>query len=135
MIEYLYDAVPKHEMVEKLYNENEWVAYTKDMPKLMEAIKNSLAVITAWDGDDLVGLLRAVGDGKTILYVQDILVQPSYQRQGIGKKLISMIFEHYKDVRQKVLLTDDTEKTRKFYESVGMKACDDLKLMSFIKID
>ncbi|WP_430038931.1 GNAT family N-acetyltransferase [Peribacillus simplex] len=40
--------------------------------------------MTAWDDDKLVALIRVVGDGQTIIYIQVILVLENYQDQGIG---------------------------------------------------
>lgn len=60
--------------VKALYDDVKWTSYTSDMPRLMEAMKSSLKVIAAWDNEKLVGLVRVVGDGKTIIYIQDILV-------------------------------------------------------------
>ncbi len=133
MITYESEIIPEESQVKILYNDNQWTVYTDDMVSLMEAIKQSFALITAWDDDKLVGLIRAVGDGVSILYIQDLLVLRDYQRKGIGRKLITMMFDNYKDVKQKVLLTDDTEKTQAFYQSVGMKDCEEMKLLSFVK--
>ena len=38
--------------------------------------------MAAYDEDRLVGLIRVVGDGLTIVFIQDLLVYPQYQRQG-----------------------------------------------------
>lgn len=56
-------------------------------------------VISAWDKDELIGLVRVVGDGLTIIYVQDILVLKSYKRKRIGLKLLQYVLDEYKDVR------------------------------------
>ena len=104
-----------------------------DLLCLIDAIKNSLLTVTAWDGSKLVGLIRIVGDGVTIIYIQDILVLKSYKRKGIGTYLINTVCEEYKAVRQKVLLTDDTPETREFYESLGFVSCDKGQLVSFVK--
>lgn len=53
--------------------------------------KNSLCVLGAYDGDNLVGVVRAVGDGASVLFVQDLLVLPKYQRQGIGTRLLKTL--------------------------------------------
>ena len=121
--------------VRELYDDAGWVVYTNNMLKLMDAIKNSLKVVTAWDKDKLVGLVRVVGDGETIIYIQDILVLNTYKRLGIGTRLLSAIFEEYKDVRQKVLLTHDSDETRGFYESIGFKSCDKGDLVAFVRFD
>lgn len=99
----------------------------------MNSIKNLLYVITAWDKNILVGLIRLIGDGFTILYIQDILVSNKYRRNGIGKNLLLKAMERFKNVRQKVLLTEDTEETRSFYESLGFESCDKGFLVAFTK--
>jgi ribosomal protein S18 acetylase RimI-like enzyme len=67
----------------------------------------------------LVGLIRVVGDKATIIYIQDILVMKTYQRKGIGTNLIKYILNKYANVRQIVLLTDNQEKNKLFYQSLG----------------
>ena len=69
-----------------------------------------MKVWTACEDDLLIGLARVVGDGYTIIYIQDILVLEAYQRRGLGSQFLEMILSEYQDVRQIILLTDDTEK-------------------------
>ncbi|MEO1714347.1 MAG: GNAT family N-acetyltransferase [Bacteroidota bacterium] len=118
-----------------LYTDANWTSYTKDPEKLEQAVLNSLDVITAWENDQLVGLIRAVGDGLTILYIQDILVLKSHKRRGIGCELLTRLLDAYPEVRQKVLLTDERPETRGFYQSMGFLSCDDGKLVAFAKFD
>jgi len=135
MIQYK-ESIPVNENdIKALYEDVKWTAYTNDMPKLVNAIKNSLAVITAWSDNTLVGLIRVVGDGLTIIYIQDILVLENYQNQGIGSELMRRILSKYKNVRQKVLLTNDEPKVRAFYEKHDFSSCDKGELVSFVKID
>ena len=93
--------------LKNLYNSVQWFAYTRDLNGLERAIRQSLCVIAAWDDQKLVGLVRVVGDGLTIIYIQDLLVQPNYQNQKIGTTLMTTVLNRYKQVRQRVLLTDD----------------------------
>ena len=74
-----------------LYEDAGWTAYTKDIEQLQQAVQHSLSVITAWKEDELVGLIRVVGDGLTIIYIQDILVKKVVQNQGIGFELMQQI--------------------------------------------
>lgn len=104
--------------LERLYNDVEWYAYTQDLPTLKPAIEQSLEVITVWDDEELVGLIRVVGDGLTIIYIQDILVLNSYQNQGIATQLMEQVLKKYKNVRQKVLMTEDAPDVRHFYEKM-----------------
>ncbi len=121
--------------VKALYDDVKWTSYTSDMPRLMEAMKSSLKVIAAWDNEKLVGLVRVVGDGKTIIYIQDILVLRTYHKKGIGSQLLKLVLSNYKDVRQKVLLTNDAADVRAFYEKHGFSSCDKGDLVSFAKFD
>lgn len=45
-------------------------------------------VITAWSGDELVGISRALTDYTYVAYLADLAVHIDYQKQGIGKELI-----------------------------------------------
>jgi ribosomal protein S18 acetylase RimI-like enzyme len=102
-----------------VYESVEWAAYTNDESKLKRGLKNSHRVWGAYDDDDLIGILRTISDGETIVYLQDILVRPNRQRLGIGTQLMLKFLTEYEDFRQKVLLTDNTEAQRSFYESMG----------------
>lgn len=106
--------------IRNLYLNNEWYAYTKNEENLFSGIKNSTDVIAAYDNQLLVGLIRTISDKETICYIQDIIVLKEYQRKGIGKKLINIIFDKYKQVRQIVLMTDNSDNTNKFYKKVGL---------------
>ena len=127
------DIRPRVEELLNLYEDVKWSAYTNDPENLKLAIDSSLKVWTCWYNDKLVGLARVVGDGHTIIYIQDILVLESYQGQGIGSKLIKLILEKYKSVRQIVLMTDETDKTIKFYKKNGLKKAIDYEMITFIK--
>lgn len=114
-----------------LYNSVQRFAYTRDLNGLEQAIRQSLCVITAWDDQKLVGLVRVVGDGLTIIYIQDLLVQPNYQNQKIGTTLMTTVLNRYKQVRQRVLLTDDAPDVRKFYEKNGFISVDQGNIVAF----
>ena len=130
--EYSFTKSLSAEKVEELYSDVDWTSYTQDMPKLMRGIDNSLDVISAWDEEKLVGLIRTIGDKETIIYIQDILVLKDYKRQGIGRQLMKQILEKYQDVRQIVLLTDSELEQKCFYESIGLKDSSMSKLKTFI---
>lgn len=117
-----------------LYQSVGWTNYLERIGILEEAYANSLCVLGAYDDDRLIGIIRAVGDGQTIVFVQDIIVLSEYQRKGIGTKLLKAVVEKYKDVYQMELLTDNTEKTNAFYRSVGFTASDDVGCVAFIRM-
>lgn len=124
-----------HEQLKSLYEDADWISYTKDMDKLHRAIEGSLYIVTAWYKDELVGMLRVIGDGEMIIFVQDIVVKKGHRRHGIGTGMVEKVIRKYKDVRQKVLLTDESEDIRGFFEEVGFMSCDQGDLVAFVRFD
>ena len=105
-----------------LYQAVGWTNYTHQPQMLEQALSHSLAIYLALDGDAVVGLVRLVGDGFSSVFVQDLIVLPSYQRQGIGSALMKEALTDYKDAYQVQLVTDQTEKTLGFYHSLGFES-------------
>lgn len=133
MIRYVENPVVTLEEVLPLYEAVGWTNYTQNPTMLKEAYKNSLHILAALNEEGkLLGVLRAVGDGASILFIQDILVYPAYQHQGIGTALLQKTLEKYKDVYQIQLATDDSTKTVSFYESNGFTSLTSLNCVSFI---
>jgi len=107
-------------------------ACTSDPLRLLRAVEHSLCVATAWENDQLVGLARAIGDGETILYIQDVLVHSSFHHSGIGAQLMSMLLRAYPDVLQVVLLADDSPASAGFYTGLGFAPATGNGLTAFI---
>ena len=116
-----------------LYSAVGWTAYTDEPETLKAGFENSLVVLAAYEEGKPAGILRAVGDGETIVYIQDILVKPEYQRRGIGSALVNTALERFKNVRQIVLCTDDTSETVAFYESLGFVKLTERGCCGFMK--
>lgn len=102
-----------------LYAAVGWTNYTQRPEMLRRAFAGSLCTLYAYDGGRIAGLVRAVGDGASVLCVQDLLVLPEYQRRGIGSRMLRELLARYPDVYQTVLLTDDTPEHAAFYEHAG----------------
>lgn len=117
--------------LEALYNDAGWSSYTRNLVSLQKSIQNSQDVVTAWDKEKLLGLIRTIGDTETILYIQDILVLSAYKRQGIGRRLIEEVLALNQNCRQIVLLTEDSYETRGFYEALGFESCDKGSAVAF----
>lgn len=127
------EKVQRSELL-NLYEDAGWKVYTARPDALMKAVDNSLFTITVRKGKVLTGFLRAVGDGLTIVYIQDILVLQEYRRQGIGRELLRISLEQFSSVRQIVLLTDNIPETKAFYQNAGFKQVNDLHLRAFVRI-
>lgn len=105
-----------------LYASVGWVNYTREPEMLRLAFKHSLKIFAAFVGEQLVGIIRAVGDGYSVVFVQDLLIHPDFQRLGIGRTLLNHIQAEFSGVYQLHLMTDDTEKTLSFYRSLGFES-------------
>ena len=124
----------------EIYNESEilnlyksvgWINYTSNPKMLKDAYANSLRILGAYENEKLIGIIRVVGDGYSVVFIQDVLVYPEYQRQGIGTALLKQILQDYKHVYQKHLLTENTEKTILFYKSLGFIMDTDMECRAF----
>lgn len=117
-----------------LYASVGWTAYTDDPAVLRSGFANSLLTLAAYEDAALLGLVRVVGDGHTIVFVQDLLVRPPFQRRGIGSALLRAVLDRYADVRQIELVTDDAPETTAFYRSMGFRELSELGCRGFMKI-
>lgn len=123
----------KADEILRLYAAVGWTAYTEAAQTLERGFRNSLLVLAAYENDALRGILRAVGDGETIVFIQDILVYPEHQRQGIGTALMRTALHRYANVRQIELATDDTPETTAFYRSLGFSTFSELGCCGFMR--
>ena len=123
----------KEQEILELYESVGWINYVNNADMVRNAYANSLKILGAYAGEKLLGIIRVVGDGYSIIFIQDILVLPEYQHQGIGTALLRKILEIYKNVYQKTLLTDNTEKTIQFYKSAGFQMDTDTECRAFTK--
>lgn len=96
--------------------------------KLVNAMRNSEKVISAWDGDKLVGLIRALDDGNTVAFLHYLLVDPEYQGYHIGDNLMKQIMSFYEDILYVKVIPSDI-KTIPFYERYGFKQYDNYSAM------
>jgi GNAT superfamily N-acetyltransferase len=87
--------------------------------KLRIAMSNSDKVISAWDGERLVRLMSALCDGAMTAYFHYLLVDPEFQKQGIGKRLVELMLAEYRDYLRKTLIAYDKEIG--FYQHCGFE--------------
>jgi ribosomal protein S18 acetylase RimI-like enzyme len=117
-IEFLFDKELPEDQVIALYTALEWSSAEK--PKeLMKALANSHSVMSAWDGQKLIGLANSISDGYLVVYYPHLLVMPEYQGRGIGKALVAMMKNRYCDFHQQILVADGG--AINFYKNCGFK--------------
>jgi ribosomal protein S18 acetylase RimI-like enzyme len=87
--------------------------------KLQIAMQNYDTVYTAWDQERLVGLIAAMDDGVMTAYIHYMLVRPEYEGMGIGRKLMELTKEKYKQYLKIVLIAYDS--AIPFYNKLGFQ--------------
>ena len=95
--------------------------------KLVVAMKNFKTVYSAWGGDKLIGMICAMDDGIMNAYVHYLLVDPEYHGHTIGRTLVDMVKNKYKDYMRIAVIAYDDE--LHFYEQCGFKKAKDASPM------
>lgn len=112
--------LPLHQVV-ALYRSNKWSAGDKPQ-KLEKALQKVDTLITAWDGERLVGLGSALTDGYLVVYYPHLLVHPSYQGKGIGSSIMQRMQKYYAGFHQQILVAQIGAVS--FYEKCGFEKAD-----------
>ena len=68
-----------------------------DLAKTEKAFSNSAYAVTAWDGERLVGVARAVADGGAFATILNVAVDPEYQGLSVGKRLVRRLDEQIRE--------------------------------------
>jgi GNAT superfamily N-acetyltransferase len=106
------------EKVLALYKANQWSA--ADKPELLlKALHNSHGLVSAWDGEVLIGLGNAITDGYLVVYYPHLLVLPAYQRKGVGRGIMQRIMSLYEGFHMHILVADG--QAIDFYQKVGFE--------------
>ncbi|WP_419873258.1 GNAT family N-acetyltransferase [Candidatus Pristimantibacillus sp. PTI5] len=103
----------------------------QDLERLQKMIENADMLISAWDGDQLVGIARAVTDFVYCCYLSDLAVNQDYQRLGIGKQLVERLKETLGPEVSLVLLSAPT--AVEYYPRIGFTQTDKCYLIPRVR--
>lgn len=102
--------------------------------RLHKALLHSSTVITAWDQDRLVGLLRALDDSELVAYLHYVLVHPDYQGNGIAGTMVQMATDKYRDFLYIEIMPEE-RKNAAFYQKFGFSVMEDGAAMQRCNFD
>lgn len=91
---------------------------TGDLERLQKMIDNANLTVTAWDGEKLVGVARALTDFAWCCYLSDLAVHGEYQRHGIGKELVQQVRNVIGE--ECVLVLVSAPEAMEYYPKIGM---------------
>ncbi|MGN1306615.1 MAG: GNAT family N-acetyltransferase [Faecousia sp.] len=109
--------------VQRLFLSVGWVS-GQYPSRLYKALMHSSTVITAWDGNRLVGLVRLIDDSELVAYMHYVLVDPAYHGRGIAGTMIGMVKEKYRNYLYIEIMPEES-KNASFYERFGFQAMPD----------
>lgn len=95
-----------------------WWGHDRNLDQVRRALAHSRPVISAWEGEQMVGFTRVISDLTYRATIWDVIVRPSHQSRGVGKEMIHKVLEHpdLRTVTSFLLLTKDKHA---FYERLG----------------
>ena len=114
------DAAPFEEIVD-LYKSAEW---WRDVPEVRVAVSSIIRgsfcfMVARLPEGRIIGMARAISDGCSDAYIQDVTVLPSYRKQGIGRELVRRLTEYCVDRKISWIGLVAEPGTRDFYERLG----------------
>ncbi|MEM8604232.1 MAG: GNAT family N-acetyltransferase [Cyanobacteria bacterium P01_H01_bin.121] len=108
------------QQLQQLFNDTAFWAQDRPLADLQTAVLNSHPVVSAIDGDRVIGFARATSDGVYRATIWDVIVHPDYQGAGIGRKLVQTILSHpVVNKAERVYLM--TTNKQQFYERIGFE--------------
>ena len=88
--------------------------------KLVEAFKNSSNVVSAWEGNRLVGIVRSMDDGCWSANIDCLVVHKDFQGKGIAKQLMTELLNDLNNIEY-INICPDEKEMEKFYSEFGFK--------------
>lgn len=93
----------------------------EDLNRVKKMIDNSNLIVSAWDGEKLVGVARALSDFSYCCYLSDLAIDKEYQNQGIGHELVDEIQKIIGEESNLVLLS--APEAMEYYPKIGFEKC------------
>ena len=94
-----------------------WQKRTTNRTRLSQLVSGSMWVVSAWDGDGLVGFARAISDGAFNAYISTVAVLPAYQKRGIGRELVRRLMDGREGIQ---FVLHANERAYPFYLHIGL---------------
>jgi ribosomal protein S18 acetylase RimI-like enzyme len=116
MITYRSDRRPDAALIAALYRGSPLNRPVDDVARIGRMYDGSNIVLTAWEGDRLVGILRGWTDGAYDGYVCDLAIAPDCQKLGIGRALLEQAIALSPEVQWVLRASKIAER---YYEHVG----------------
>lgn len=118
-IEYKLDVIPDTDAIIAVYDSSGIIRPTADNARIKKMYDNSNLIVTAWKGEELIGVSRSLTDFCYCCYLSDLAVKKEYQKAGVGKRLIEITRERIGDECMLLLLA--AAPAMEYYPKVGFE--------------
>jgi len=116
----------------RLFHDEQWNDFY-DLDDVALYQQAAMHIVTAWDGNRLVGYARLSGTGRLEVEITDVLVGSAYQGQGIGTELIRRLMEHIKEIDPYYIQVSPIgEREVHLYEKFGFTEIPDYRRMELM---
>ena len=106
----------------RLYRIAGWVENEASCAFLEAALGSSCVVCAAYCGGELAGMGRALGDGVSDAYIQDVVVDPAFRRRGVGTAIVKRLVSELRLRGVDWIALVGEPGTEEFYRSLGFEA-------------
>jgi ribosomal protein S18 acetylase RimI-like enzyme len=83
---------PTSEQYNYLRKEVGWPTYGSDVVE--KALSKTFFSVCVFDEGTIVGMGRVIGDDAIYFHIQDVIIHPSWQGQGIGKLIVEQLLKY-----------------------------------------
>ncbi len=116
-IKFEIGVVPEARQIIAVYDSSGIKRPTGDAGRIEKMYANSNLVVTAWKGDELIGISRSLTDYCYACYLSDLAVKKEYQQEGIGRRLIELTRQEIGEQTALILLS--APDAMSYYPKVG----------------
>lgn len=116
-IEFEIGRIPNTKQIIEVYNGSGIRRPTDDFERIEKMYANSNLIISAWIGNELIGISRSLTDFCYVCYLSDLAVKKEYQKKGIGKHLIKITQKEIGNKTSLILLS--APEAMGYYPEVG----------------
>ena len=115
----------------RLYSEADWWEPGDAAEAVIPLLRGSFRVAAAFDGERLVGMARALSDGASDAYIQDVVVDSAYRKRGIGGRLVRLLLDELKNSGVSWIGLIGAPGTEHFYRDLGFTPMEGFLPMRF----
>jgi len=120
------------DILQQLFRKEQWNDFF-DREEIQIHLDRALYLVSAWDGQELVGYARLGGDGRIAVEISDVLVISEYQGMGIGTELVKRVVVRIKELDPYFVQVEPIDhRSARLYTKFGFREIRDYRRMELI---